>query len=149
MPTDIPLAKKSEVESKADDPHGNEAHGPDFITSGNFGLAKILSNDNTDGGNAIFFENSAALFQDSNGNTQLSINDSSVNGIFGSNPSAVYMNIGGFADQLVPPEKTSVTDVSEGLVFDESNNRLVYRYDDTTSTESSAPSEPNQSKNTL
>jgi len=149
MPTDIPLAKKSEVEGKAADPHGNEAHGPNFITSANFGLSEILSNDNTDGGSGIFFENSGALFQDSNGNTQLSINDSSINGIFGSNPSAVYMNIGGFADQLVPPEKTSVTDVSEGLVFDESNNRLVYRYDDTTSTESDAPSEPNVSKNTL
>lgn len=149
MPTDIPLAKKSEVESKAADPHGNEAHGPDFVTNANFGLSQVLSNGNVDGGNGMFFEGSSAIFEDSNGNTQLTINQETINGTLGSNMSAAYLNIGAFTDQFVPPEKTSVTDVSEGLVFDKSNNRLVYRYDDTTSTSSDAPSEPTLSKNTL
>lgn len=149
MPTDIPLAKKSEVESKAEDPHGNEAHGPDFVTSADFGLSQVLTNGNADGGSGIFFENSGAVFEDSNGNAQLSLDDKSLNGVFGSSTTAAYLNIGAFTDQFVPPEKTSASDVSEGLVFDKSTNRLVYRYDDTTSTESDAPSEPAFSKNTL
>jgi len=149
MPTDIPLAKKSEVESKAADPHGNEAHGPDFVTNANFGLSEVLSNGNVDGGNGMFFENSSAVFENSNSDGQVVVSKTGINGTIGSSQTAAYLNIGGFTDQLVPPEKSSTTDVSQGLVFNESNNRLVYRYDDTTSTASDAPSEPTLSKNTL
>jgi len=149
MPTDIPLAKKSEVQSKAADPHGNEAHGPNFVTSANFGLSEILSNENFDGGNSIFFENSSAIFQNSNNNGEVAVNKAGINGLIGPNLTAAYLNVGEFVDQLVPPEKTSPNDVSEGLVFNESNNRLVYRYDDTTSTGSEAPSGPSPSENTL
>lgn len=128
MPTNIALAKKSEVENKAGDAHGNEAHGPDFVTSSNFGLAEVLSNDNTDGGNGMFFEDSSATFSDSNNNNQVAISHLGINGKLGSSTTSVDVNAVLADSQLVPPETTAPNDVKQGFVFDTSENRIVYRY---------------------
>lgn len=148
MPTNIALAKKSEVDSKATDPHGNGAHGPDFVKSNNFGLSEVLSNGNVDGGAGIFFVGSSATFTDSSSNNQLAISRRGINGQLGSVTTAVDVNSVHADSQLVIPEKTAPNDVKQGFVFDTSENRVVYRYSGNDDDDPQTPT-ATSTKNTL